>query len=234
MDCNPQMCLRTHPTQKQTSCRSGDVFAAVSWSHPGNAPVDFFFLIWVSDDIIMASRKWSQTTRVSQTNLNGLEFFAFVFLLPELLSPVVVFSPIVLSLHSLSPLTSLSFLWILCNRRSHDLNTCLRSLIKRRRPATTHPSSFARCPGTSVSSSSLHPPSSSSPPSVGLFVSEPQLLALLLTEILAKKEKSLYLGFKCDIIFNLKRCQRKRPTFASASSSAFFLARSSSNDRGWT
>lgn len=49
-----------------------------------------------------------------------------------------------------------------------------------------------------------------------------------------KRKKSLYLGFKCDIIFNLKRCQRERPTFASASSSAFFLARSSSNDRGWT
>lgn len=48
------------------------------------------------------------------THLDCLQLFAFVFLLPELLSAIILLISIVLSLHPLSALASLSVLGVLC------------------------------------------------------------------------------------------------------------------------
>lgn len=87
-------------------------------------------LLWFSEphhSYIQISRSLNlycgEGERKLSTNLDGLEFFAFIFLLSELLSAVVLLIPVVLSLHTLSPLSSLPFLRVLCIEQSELLST---------------------------------------------------------------------------------------------------------------
>ena len=52
------------------------------------------------------------------TDLDSVEFFTFILLLSELLSSIVVFISVILSLHSLSSLSSLPLLGVLCDIHS--------------------------------------------------------------------------------------------------------------------
>lgn len=54
------------------------------------------------------------TRKIMEENLDGVEFFAFIFLHSELLALVVVFVAVVFSLNSLSSFSSLPLLWVLC------------------------------------------------------------------------------------------------------------------------